>query len=216
MREELTAVWRTAPAFQISHRWVWLSILKVSPSAHRFTSEIRVSAWFLLRPAFNVTSANSNSARDWNGFHGWCVLSFGVSILHLRSWYSSSVMVSAGRSLCGWYSILISSIEGPGPVWCPSSWWTVCGSICSHSRRLTFRKKWCSIPSESSIKSADELEANVVGLPAWVTVSSGSGSMRMVSYIVYFEKERVNHLLSVQISPMAFQPSDDYHQAHLS
>lgn len=48
-------------------------------------SEMSVSAWFLVRPAFSATSANSKSAQVWKGFQGRCVSSFGVSILRLRS-----------------------------------------------------------------------------------------------------------------------------------
>lgn len=152
MREKPTAVWRTAPAFQISHRWAWLSILKdSSPLIQRFMSEIRVSAWFLVRPAFSATSANSNSARVWNGFQGCCVLSFGISVLSLRSWYSLSGRISAGRPLWGWYSILISSIEGSVWYW---SWLVVWVSAkfkdVQESVSIKNKKSWMSYLYQSS------------------------------------------------------------------
>lgn len=110
---ELTVVRRTEPAFQIVQRWSWSRIAKESsPWIHRRITWINALTWFFVRPALRATSANSNSERVPNGFHGLLVLDWGFLGI-CRAWYVLKELMSGSRFVSGWYSILISPIEGP-------------------------------------------------------------------------------------------------------
>jgi hypothetical protein len=95
------------------HRWSWSRISKVSsPWTHRRITSINEFTWFFVRPALRATSANSNSERVPNGFQGLRVLEWAF-LDFCRAWYSFKDMLSENRFVSGWYSILMSPIEGP-------------------------------------------------------------------------------------------------------